>query len=72
MNSLLPIADALTDCLKLVHGHTEPPTAISALPQGEIDELNGLRDAQEGQLCLEGQSTEYYQGYSYGYQEGEG
>lgn len=64
MNNLLPIADALISCLKLLDSHTEPPTAI---PAPEIDEFNGLRDAQEGHICLDGQSSEYY----HGYQEGE-
>lgn len=72
MNNLTPIADALTSCLNLVSGHTEPLRGIPVLPQGEIAEFNGLRDAQQGHICLDGQSTEYYEGYSAGYEEGEG
>lgn len=67
---LTPLADALTDCLNLLHGYTEPHTPMAALPQGEIAEFNGLRDAQQGNVCMEGQSTEYYQGFSAGYAEG--
>jgi len=44
---------------------------VSTLTQAHIDEFNGLRDAQEGHRCLTGQSEEYYEGFSYGYQEGE-
>lgn len=70
MNSLLPIADALLSCLHHVGGHTEPVMGFSDIPAVD-DEFNGLRDAQQGDICLDGQSSEYYQGYSYGYQEGE-
>ena len=44
---------------------------LSTLPHTEIDEYNGLRDAQEGNRCLTGQSEEYYQGYSGGYSQDE-
>ncbi len=70
MNNLLPIADALISCLHHVGAPTEPVMGFSDIPAA--DEFNGLRDVQEGHICLDGQSSDYYEGYSYGYQEGEG
>lgn len=65
------LGDALTSSLTSLHDHTPPPESFSSLSQGEIDEFNGLRDAQDGNLCLGGQTEAYYEGYSFGYQEGE-
>ena len=57
--------EASVHCVKL----REPITAVYQLPVEEIDEFNGLRDAEAGNVCQEGMSEMYYQGYSYGYRE---
>ena len=66
-----PLGEALTSCLNFIQAHTPPPESFSSLSQGEIDEFNGLRDAEDGNLCLLDQSEDYYHGYSYGYQQDE-